>query len=123
MTDKEYENYYVPSQSHWPIVGAIALFMIAVGAANYVTDLSKEQTGFGGYLLLAGIAVVIYMLYGWFTDVINESLGGKYSKQMDNSFKQGMSWFIFSEVMFFCRLFWCFTLSSCFLGTLVRWRR
>lgn len=105
MTNKEYESYYVPSQSHWPIVGAAALFMIAFGAANYVTDLANETNGYGGYLLLAGIALVIYMLVGWFSDVISESLTGKYSHQMDNSFRQGMSWFIFSEVMFFAAFF------------------
>jgi cytochrome c oxidase subunit 3 len=105
MTNKEYENYYVPSQSHWPIIGAIALFMIAFGAASYVTDLANEESGFGFYLLLAGIALIIYMLAGWFSDVVNESLAGKYSHQMDNSFRQGMSWFIFSEVMFFAAFF------------------
>jgi len=105
MTNKAYESYYVPSQSHWPIVGAVALFMIAFGAGNYVTDLANEQSGYGGYLLLAGIALVVYMLVGWFSDVINESLTGKYSHQMDNSFRQGMSWFIFSEVMFFAAFF------------------
>ena len=105
MTNKAHESYYVPSQSHWPIIGAIALFMIAFGAGNYVTDLANEQSGYGGYLLLAGIALVIYMLVGWFSDVINESLAGKYSHQMDNSFRQGMSWFIFSEVMFFVAFF------------------
>jgi cytochrome c oxidase subunit 3 len=105
MTTKEYESYYVPSQSHWPIVGAIALFMIAVGAANYVTDIKNEVSGFGGYLLLAGIALVIFMVVGWFSNVINESMAGKYSHQMDQSFRQGMSWFIFSEVMFFAAFF------------------
>jgi cytochrome c oxidase subunit 3 len=105
MTNKEYENYYVPSQSHWPIVGAIALFMIAFGAASYVTDLANEESGFGVYLLIAGIALIVYMLAGWFSDVVNESLAGKYSHQMDNSFRQGMSWFIFSEVMFFAAFF------------------
>lgn len=105
MTNKEYESYYVPSQSHWPIVGAVALFFIAFGAAHYVTDLANEQSGYGGYLLLAGIALIIYMLVGWFSDVINESLAGKYSLQMGNSFRQGMSWFIFSEVMFFVAFF------------------
>ena len=100
MTTKEYESYYVPAQSHWPIVGAVALFMIAFGAATYVTDLKHEVSGYGGYLLLAGIALVIYMVAGWFSNVITESMAGKYSHQMDNSFRQGMSWFIFSEVMF-----------------------
>lgn len=105
MTNKDYESYYVPSQSHWPIVGAVALFMIAFGAANYVTDMANETTGYGGYLLFAGIVLIVYMLVGWFSDVIKESLAGKYSIQMDNSFKQGMSWFIFSEVMFFAAFF------------------
>lgn len=102
---KEYESYYVPSQSRWPIIGAVALFMIAFGAANYVTDVKHEVDGFGGYLLLAGIALVIYMLFGWFSNVIDESMSGKYSHQMDHSFRQGMSWFIFSEVMFFAAFF------------------
>ncbi len=105
MTSKDYETYYVPAQSHWPIVGALALFLIAFGAGNYVSDLSNEQTGYGGYLLLAGIALVIFMMFGWFSNVIDESMAGKYSNQLDASFRQGMSWFIFSEVMFFAAFF------------------
>ncbi len=105
MTIKEYENYYVPEQSHWPIVGAVALFFIAIGAGSYVSKMNSEESGYGGYLLLVGIALVIYMLYGWFSNVINESMSGKYSHQMDTSFRQGMSWFIFSEVMFFAAFF------------------
>ncbi|NMP16084.1 cytochrome c oxidase subunit 3 [Thalassotalea sp. Y01] len=103
-TTKEYETYYVPAQSHWPIVGAIALFMIAVGAGSYVANLDTGE-GFGGWVLLAGIALIIYMVIGWFSNVIDESMAGKYSGQMDNSFRQGMSWFIFSEVMFFAAFF------------------
>tara|TARA_B110000014_G_C20122772_1_gene595824 strand:- start:873 stop:1757 length:885 start_codon:yes stop_codon:yes gene_type:complete len=120
MTTKEYESYYVPSQSRWPIVGALALFLIAIGAASYVSSLNSETNGYGGYVLLAGIALVIYMLFGWFSNVINESMTGKYSHQMDNSFRQGMSWFIFSEVMFFAAffgaLFYARTLSIPWLG-------
>lgn len=120
MATKEYENYYVPSQSHWPIVGAVALFLIAIGAANYVSALKSGESGSGAYILLAGICLVVYMLYGWFSNVINESMSGKYSHQMDNSFRQGMSWFIFSEVMFFAAffgaLFYARTLSVPWLG-------
>ena len=47
MTTKEYESYYVPSQSHWPIVGAVALFLIAVGAGNYVSTLNSGEDGVG----------------------------------------------------------------------------
>ncbi|PKH57220.1 cytochrome c oxidase subunit 3 [Shewanella sp. Choline-02u-19] len=103
MTTK-HEPYYVPAQSAWPIIGAVGLFLIAFGAGSYVSEL-KNGGGNGGYILLAGIAVIIFMLFGWFRTVIAESMAGLYSKQMDRSFRQGMSWFIFSEVMFFGAFF------------------
>lgn len=103
MTTK-HEHYYVPAQSAWPIIGAIGLFLIAFGAGTYIQQLNSEHSS-GGYILTAGIAVIVYMIFGWFRTVIDESMAGLYSKQMDRSFRQGMSWFIFSEVMFFAAFF------------------
>ncbi|MEI5640296.1 MULTISPECIES: cytochrome c oxidase subunit 3 [unclassified Pseudoalteromonas] len=100
----EHEKYYVPEQSPWPIVGAVALFFIAVGAALTVIQAEAQESS-GVLLLLVGIAILIYMVFGWFRNVIHESQTGLYSKQMDRSFKQGMGWFIFSEVMFFAAFF------------------
>jgi cytochrome c oxidase subunit 3 len=104
MTTKEYENYYVPAQSHWPIVGSVALFLIAFGAGGTVHQLKAGGEGWG-YVLLAGLALVLIMMFGWFSNVIAESRSGLYSAQMDASFRQAMSWFIFSEVMFFGAFF------------------
>lgn len=101
---QEHQKYYVPAQSPWPIVGAFAMFFIAVGAALTVMQASAEG-GSGQYILYLGIAVLLYMLFGWFKNVIAESDQGLYSPQMDRSFRQGMSWFIFSEVMFFMAFF------------------
>jgi cytochrome c oxidase subunit 3 len=42
---------------------------------------------------------------GWFGEVIGESEGGRYNDQVDMSFRMGMFWFIFSEVMFFAAFF------------------
>ncbi|WP_413113162.1 cytochrome c oxidase subunit 3 [Thaumasiovibrio sp. DFM-14] len=98
----QHQHYYVPAQSIWPIIGAIALFMIAMGAGATVGGLFG---GNGPWLLLSGIGVLLIMLFGWFKDVIRESMAGLYSAQMDRSFRQGMSWFIFSEVMFFAAFF------------------
>lgn len=103
MTTK-HEAYYVPAQSAWPIVGAIGLFLIAWGAGTFVSQL-ETGGGIGGYVLLAGICVVLFMLIGWFKNVIDESMQGLYSAQMDRSFRQGMSWFIVSEIMFFVAFF------------------
>ena len=102
---QEYEKYYVPEQSVWPIVGAVALFLIAVGAGNLVVEVTKEKEGLGGQILIAGIVTLLVMLVGWFKNQIDESMSGLYSDQLGRSYRQGMSWFIFSEVMFFAAFF------------------
>lgn len=104
MSDS-HQRYYVPEQSVWPIVGAVALFFIGYGSALWINELAKDQHGVGLYLLVAGSALLFYMLFGWFKNVITESMSGLYSAQMDRSFRQSMTWFIFSEVMFFMAFF------------------
>ena len=93
-------DYFVPAPSRWPMVGAVALFLLGLGAALAVNRIAP-----GVWLLAAGAAVLVWMLVGWFGDVIRESVGGRYSGQVDQSFRWGMSWFIFSEVMFFGAFF------------------
>lgn len=105
MAQQEYEKYYVPDQSPWPIVGAVALFLIAFGAGNFVVESSSGKDGFGGWILIAGIGTLIVMLVGWFNNQIHESMSGLYSAQLGRSYRQGMAWFIFSEVMFFAAFF------------------
>ena len=95
------DRYYVPHGTHWPIIGSIGLTALVVGAAN----LLNGSGGLSGPLMYAGLAIVIYMLYGWFGTVIRESEAGIYNDQVDTSFRMGMMWFIFSEVMFFAAFF------------------
>ena len=103
---EKHQHYYVPAQSQWPIIGAVALFLIAFGAGYFVIEQQRPtEGGFGHYLLLAGIGTLIFMLFGWFRHVIEEAMQGLYSDQMERSFRQGMGWFIFSEVMFFAAFF------------------
>ncbi|MFM2607985.1 cytochrome c oxidase subunit 3 [Vibrio chagasii] len=106
MSSKK-EVYFVPHQSHWPLVGAVALFLVAVGAGLTVQNMGTDGAGgvFGKAVLFVGFAVLLYMLAGWFSNVITESLSGLYSEQISLSFRQGMSWFIFSEIMFFGAFF------------------
>ena len=99
MSDSQ-SVYFIPDPSRWPLIGSIALFISFVGGA-----IMLNGSHFGTFILGIGIAVVIYMFAGWFAEVIAESLKGKYNKQVDISFRWGMSWFIFSEVMFFAAFF------------------
>jgi cytochrome c oxidase subunit 3 len=94
------DRYYVPHGSHWPIVGSVGLLFLMVGVSSW---LNGAGTGF--WVMLAGVAIIIFMLVGWFSTVIGESQGGLYNAQVDKSFRMGMFWFIFSEVMFFCAFF------------------
>ena len=92
--------YYVPQPSHWPILGSIALFLMALGAASWFNGYPV-----GPWLVLAGFCVLLVMLFGWFGTVIGESEHRLYSRKVDRSFRWSMSWFIFSEVMFFAAFF------------------
>jgi len=92
------DSYYVPHGTNWPIIGSIGLVTTVIGFANYLHGSSLIMTGIG-------LAILIFMMWGWFGQVINESLDGKYNSQVDMSFRWGMGWFIFSEVMFFGAFF------------------
>ena len=94
------DHYYVPHGSHWPIVGSIGLFTTLASAALWLEDVSL-----GHYLFPVGLAIILFMMFGWFGTVIRESEAGIYNQQVDRSFRWGMTWFIFSEVMFFGAFF------------------
>src|SRR5690606_1934628 len=92
--------YFVPHSSRWPFLGSIALFVAMVGFATWLNDVSWGRATF-----LIGVALLVAVLFGWFGDVIRESVRGHYNRQVDVSFRMGMIWFIFSEVMFFAAFF------------------
>jgi cytochrome c oxidase subunit 3 len=93
-------DYFVPAPSNWPMVGMIAMILTTFGATMFVNRVAG-----GGYVILLGFAVLIYMMFGWFRTVVGESETGTYNRKVDVSFRWGMSWFIFSEVMFFASFF------------------
>jgi cytochrome c oxidase subunit 3 len=92
--------YFVPQPSHWPVVGSVALFLMGMGAAFWFNSVAA-----GPWMVLAGFCVLLVMMFGWFGKVIDESEGHQYNKRVDLSFRWSMSWFIFSEVMFFGAFF------------------
>lgn len=101
-----HEQYYVPAQSKWPIIATIGMLVTVYGLGTWFNDLKAARPESNGPLIFfIGSLCLAYMLFGWFGAVIKESRGGLYSPQMDRSFRWGMSWFIFSEVMFFAAFF------------------
>ena len=94
------QKYYVPHGSQWPIIGSISLFLMAFGAGTWLND-----GAIGKYMTFAGVAGILYMIFGWFGQVIGESVKGMFHAKEDGSFRMGMIWFIMSEVMFFAAFF------------------
>ena len=92
--------YFVPQPSYWPITGSCALLLMAFGAAFWFNAYAA-----GPWLVLAGFCVLVTMMFGWFGTVVGESQQHLYNRRVDISFRWGMSWFIFSEVMFFAAFF------------------
>lgn len=97
-------SYYLPSPSHWPLVGSIGLFVMLFGFASALPGTSSGEMG-SMVMTYVGLAIVVYMMFGWFGTVIKESEAGTYNDQVDVSFRMSMMWFIFSEVMFFAAFF------------------
>jgi cytochrome c oxidase subunit 3 len=93
-------KYYIPHGSKWPIVGSVSLFVMMLGAAALLNGVSIAP-----FIFWAGFLAVLFMFYGWFGTVISENQAGMYNEGVDRSFRMGMMWFIFSEVMFFAAFF------------------
>ena len=93
-------GYYIPHGSHWPIVGSVGLITMLGGFAAALNGSESAWT-----VMAVGLAIILFMMLGWFGTVIRESEAGTYNMQVDRSFRWGMSWFIFSEVMFFAAFF------------------
>ena len=93
-------HYFVPQPMYWPVLGSLSLFLMAVGGV-----LVMNAAAGGWVAIAAGFVLLLYMMLRWFGDVVAESEGGKYHDREDLSFRWGMSWFIYSEVMFFAAFF------------------
>jgi cytochrome c oxidase subunit 3 len=93
------DKYYVPHSSPWPIYGSVSLFTLMLGAVCTLNHWLPAWALAPGFLLL------ISMFVFWFGTVIGENEHGMYNMAVDRSFRMGMMWFIFSEVMFFGAFF------------------
>ena len=109
--------YFVPAPSQYPVLSAVGLLFVIFGAAQWING-----HGWGQYLLFFGLAMWLAVLAQWFRTAVAESESNLYSDRIDVSFRWSMSWFIFSEVMFFGAffgaLFWLRVHSVPNLGSL-----
>jgi cytochrome c oxidase subunit 3 len=110
-------HYYVPGPSRWPLCAGISMLVTMAGASGWVNGMPWANV-----VCLLGIAAMLTVLYFWFGEAIRESESGLYGKRIDYAYRWSMSWFIFSEVMFFGAffgaLFYARVISMPWLGDL-----
>ncbi|MDQ2928107.1 MAG: cytochrome c oxidase subunit 3 [Pseudomonadota bacterium] len=92
--------YFVPAPSRHPASAAFGLLLVIFGASQWVNGVE-----WGAWVVLTGFVVWAFVLQQWFRLAISESESGLYNRRVDVSFRWSMSWFIFSEVMFFSAFF------------------
>ena len=92
--------YFVPDPSRHPVMAALGLFFVILGAGQWINGVE-----WGKYSFVAGMAIWLSVLFQWFSQAVSESESGQYGHKIDLSFRWSMSWFIFSEVMFFGAFF------------------
>jgi cytochrome c oxidase subunit III len=98
-------DYHLVDPSPWPVLGSLSAFIMAVGA---ITWMHKSFSG-ATYVLLAGTLGVLFVMAGWWRDVIREAeRGGYHTRVVQISHRYGMILFIASEVMFFVAWFWAY---------------
>jgi cytochrome c oxidase subunit III len=99
--------YHLVDPSPWPLVGALAGFVLAIGALLVMHEDSY-------IVLFIGLAMVLGVMFAWWRDVVKEAHGGYHNPIVRIGLRYGMVMFIASEVMFFAAFFWAFFNASLF---------
>ncbi len=122
MADAQVKNhdYHILDPSPWPFLGGIAAFVLMFGGVGYMQWLNNGQFNLLGlnlatpWIFFLGVAMVLYVMYAWWSDTIKESREGHHTPVVSLHLRYGMILFIASEVMFFVAWFWAFFDASLF---------
>lgn len=105
--DEVKHDYHLVNPSPWPLLGSMGMIVLALGAVTYMKGLFGMPAG-TWWLLALGFASILYVMFGWWRDVIKESRAGDHTPVVQIGLRYGMILFIASEVMFFVAWFWSF---------------
>ncbi|MBN8511853.1 MAG: cytochrome c oxidase subunit 3 [Rickettsiales bacterium] len=110
MSSKQQHPFHLVELSHWPIVTAFSLLVLASGMILFMHNypLGKEVLG-------AGVVAVVFCAFNWWSKIIDEGrVGHHHSDQVRHGLRIGMALFILSEVMFFFAFFFSYFSVSLF---------
>jgi len=108
-------DYHLVDPSPYPLIGSIAATVMALGGVVWMKGMFGLDKG-TSWLFFAGLAGVLYTMFGWWSEVIKESRRGDHTPVVSLGLRYGMILFIASEVMFFVAWFWIFFEMALFHG-------
>jgi cytochrome c oxidase subunit 3 len=107
MADGAKHDYHLVNPSPWPLVGAIAATVMALGGVTWLKGMFGLPAH-TSWLFFAGLAGVLFTMAVWWRDVVIEANEGDHTPVVSIGLRYGMILFIASEVMFFVAWFWIF---------------
>ena len=116
----KHHDYHLVDPSPWPFLGSVGALVMAIGGVAWMQDLKGNAFPLfgidiaGPWLFFIGLAVVLYVMFAWWSDTIKEAHEGYHTKVVSLHLRYGMIMFIASEVMFFVAWFWAFFDASLF---------
>ena len=112
MAHVKNHDFHILPPSLWPLLGAVGAFIMLFGAvvwmAGDVTMFREAVTLSGPWTFLFGLIMVLYVMFGWWAEVVTESGVGDHTPVVQIGLRYGFILFIMSEVMFFSAWFWSF---------------
>ena len=118
----KHHDYHLVDPSPWPFLGSVGALVMAIGGVAWMQDLKGNAFPLfgidiaGPWLFFIGLAVVLYVMFAWWSDTIKEAHEGYHTRVVSLHLRYGMIMFIASEVMFFVAWFWAFFDASLFAG-------
>jgi cytochrome c oxidase subunit 3 len=117
-------DYHLVEPSPWPIIASVSAFVMAVGAVMWMKKMTLGGLQVGSLLFGIGLIGILYVMYGWWRDVLDEALNkGDHTPVVQIHHRYGMIMFIASEVMFFVAWFWAYFDASLFANEAIQYAR
>lgn len=101
MAHVKNHDYHILPPSVNPFLGSVGAFVMLAGSVLWMH-------GQGPWLGLMGFALVLYVMFSWWSDVVEEGETGDHTPVVRIGLRYGFIFFITSEVMFFVAWFWSF---------------
>jgi cytochrome c oxidase subunit 3 len=116
--------YHIVRPSIWPMAGAFAGGLLALGAVLYMHNITVLGMSIGLLGPIVGALSVMAVMFYWWKDIIFETVHEHVHNPITEiGMRFGMALFIASEVMFFVAFFWAFFDASLFPNEAIQYLR